>query len=341
MTGFVTIKDVAREAGVSIATVSYVLNKSRTVSPENVGRVERAARLLGYSPNGMARNLRHKRTKTLGLIVPDSANPFFAELAKGVEDAGFDRGYTVLLCNSNRDSKREQAYLDTLQARRVDGIILAATTPDVDAQIQAVSARGIPMVLFYRDPGPMRVDTFRYDNRLAGWMATRHLIELGHRRIACIGPAFALTPSYQRVEGYRQALRESGLRAPETLLLAGDNLMSGGMEATRKLIQSGQEFTAIFASNDAMAIGALSAMREAGRCVPRDVSVIGFDDIAYATFCDPPLTTIANPKQELGAMAVRYLLERIEEDFTGEPRDVQLELKLVVRQSTAPPKTSE
>src|SRR5512133_3415365 len=172
----ITIKDIAKQADVSVATVSYVVNKSRWVSPQLTERVLKAIEQKGYSPNAVARSLRQKRTKTIGLIVPDSSNPFFAEIAKGVEDAGFEAGYSVILCNSNASLDRELVYLDLLQSKRVEGIIFIATTAQVN-QIRPIVNSGIPVVIFYRDIPGLEVDTFRIDNLKAGYLATRHLIE--------------------------------------------------------------------------------------------------------------------------------------------------------------------
>ena len=239
----ITIKDIANRAGVSVATVSYVVNQTRYVSPERTQRVMLAIEELGYSPNAIARSLRQKNTRMIGLIVPDSSNPFFAEIAKGVEDAGYERGYSVILCNSNASIERELVYLDLLRSKRVDGIIFIATTPHVE-QIRPFVKAGIPVVVFYRDIHDLDIDTFCIDNTRAGYIATRHLIDLGHRQIACIQPASAETPSGLRVEGYKQAMRESGLAWEDALLPRGDNLVNGGKEAAQALVKSGCPFSA-------------------------------------------------------------------------------------------------
>ncbi len=330
----VTIKDIAKHANVSIATVSYVMNDSKYVSPELTKRVLDAIDELGYSPDDNARSLRSKRTSTIGLIVPDNSNPFFAEIAKGVEDAGFDAGYTVILCNSNSMVERERAYLDVLQSKRVDGIILFSTVTDIE-QVQTVIKRGISTTIFYRDADGLDVDTFVLDNLSAGYQATKHLIELGHRSIACIKPLSATNPSAQRVNGYIQALEEHNLPWYEALIPQGNNLVSGGEQATQMLLQGDHQFSAIFACNDAMAIGAMRALRDVGYRVPDDVSVVGFDDIILASYTNPPLTTIASPKYEAGCLAVEHLLDRIGGKYDGGPRKFLLETKLVARNSTA------
>ena len=250
----VTIKDIAKRANVSIASVSYVLNNTRYVSPDKIARIEQAIEELGYTPNLVARSLRQNRTKTIGLIVPDNSNPFFAEIAKGVEDAGFSAGYSVILCNSNAMPERELAYLEVLRSKQVDGIIFIATTAEFQ-HIRPLTEGGIPAVIFYRDTGNMSVDQFLIDNDLAGSLITNHLIELGHRQIACIQPASTETPSALRVTGFRRVMEEHGLPYDEAMMPRGDNLIGGGARATYELLRSGRPFTAVFSTNDAMAIG--------------------------------------------------------------------------------------
>lgn len=331
----VTIKDIAREANVSVATVSYVINKTRWVSPELTRRVDDAISELGYTPNEVARSLRQSRTKTIGLIVPDNSNPFFAEIAKGVEDAGFDAGYSVILCNSNAMIERELTYLELLKSKRVDGIIFIATTTEIK-HLKPLIKSGIPAVIFYRQSDELNVDTFCIDNERAGFIATRHLIELGHQQIACIQPASAATASGLRVVGYQRAMELSGLPLRERLMPRGDNLLGGGWMAANTLIETGEPFTAVFACNDAMAIGCIRALREAHYHIPEDVSVAGIDDILLASFCEPTLTTVHQPKYEAGRQAVERLLERILGEYDGGPREFELELNLVIRNSSFP-----
>ncbi len=331
----VTIKDIAKKAGVSIATVSYVINKSRVVSPDLTSRVTAAIQEIGYYPDNNARSLKSKRTSTIGLIVPDNSNPFFAEIAKGVEDAGFEAGFSVILCNSNAMLEREQAYIDLLLSKRADGVIFAPTTLSI-GPVQRLVDLGIPVAVFYREAGDLNVDTIRIDNLDAGYRATRYLIGLGHTQIACIRPLSSETPSGQRVEGYRRAMREAGLPCVTELMPQGNNRINGGESATRALLNSGKKFSAIFSTNDAMAIGAMRALRDAGLRIPMDVNVVGFDDIILARYSEPPLTTISQPKQEAGALAVQRIVERIEQKYTAGPREFVLATTLIERRSTAP-----
>lgn len=336
----ITIKDVASKAGVSIATVSYVINKSRPVSPELSMRVLAAIDEIGYYPNVNARSLKSKRTSTIGLIVPDNSNPFFAEIAKGVEDAGFDAGFSVILCNSNAMLERELAYIDLLLSKRVDGVIFAPTSLSIEP-VQRLVDLGIPVAVFYRESGVLDLDSIRIDNLDAGYRATRYLIDLGHTQIACIRPLSTETPSGQRVEGFRRAMQEAGLECCNELMPQGNNRIRGGEAATWDLLKSGKKFSAIFSTNDAMAIGAMRALRDSGLRIPGDVSVVGFDDIILARYSEPPLTTISQPKQEAGALAVQRIVERIELKHTDGPREFILETRLIERRSTAPNPTGD
>lgn len=336
----ITIKDIAKKAGVSIATVSYVINKSRPVSPDLAGRVQAAIDEIGYYPDVNARSLKSKRTCTIGLIVPDNANPFFAEIAKGVEDAGFEAGFSVLLCNSNAMMERELAYINLLASKRVDGVIFAPTTSSIQP-VKRIVDLGIPVAVFYRETGGLDIDSIRIDNVDASYRATRYLIDLGHREIACIRPLSMETPSGRRVDGFQRAMQEAGLSLSTELMPHGNNRISGGEAAVRQLLESGKRFSAIFSTNDAMAIGAMRALQDAGRRIPGDVSVIGFDDITLARYYEPPLTTIAQPKQEAGTLAVQCILERVEKKHIAGPREFILETTLIERRSTAPYSTGE
>jgi LacI family transcriptional regulator len=331
----VTIKDIAKKAGVSIATVSYVINKSRTVSPDLAARVQAVIEEIGYYPDINARSLKSKRTCTIGLIVPDNSNPFFAEIAKGVEDAGFDNGFSVILCNSNAMIQRELSYIDLLISKRVDGVIFASTTLSIDP-IKRIVDLGIPVTVFYRETSGLDVDSIRIDNFASAYRATAYLTGLGHQKIACIRPLSMETPSGLRVAGYQHAMEEAGLPWSPELMPQGDNRFSGGEAAVRQLLDSGQQFSAIFSTNDAMAIGAMRALRDVGLRIPEDVSVVGFDDIILARYSEPPLTTISQAKQEAGMLAVQRIVERIEKKHAGGPREFIMETTLIERRSAAP-----
>ncbi len=329
-----TLRDVARRAGVSIATVSYVLNGTRSVSPEVEARVREAVRALQYRPNRLARGLRRKRTHVIGLVVPDSANPFFAEIARGMEDLSFAHDHSVILCNSDGDPAKEQRYLGVLIEQQVDGIALvsAHATP---AHLSMLRQRRIPFVVVDRDLPGLEADCVLADNFQGGYLATRHLLERGHRRIACIAGPSELTPSADRVRGYRRALEEAGIRPREVWVQRGDFRAESGYEAARFFLSLPAKVrpTAIFACNDLMAIGAMRAIGEAGLSIPDDIALVGFDDILLASYVIPPLTTVAQPTYEMGRMAGDLLLRRLGEPDRP-PARLILPVRLVVRQST-------
>jgi LacI family transcriptional regulator len=294
---------------------------------------------LGYQPNALARSLRRKETYTLGVIVPDSADPFFAEVVRGIEDTSFQRGYTITLCNSDHDLDKELLYTNALREKQVDGILFFSAGGKSTEHIQKLQERRMPLVVVDRYSLNMELDSVQIDNDWGGWHATRHLVELGHRRIACITGPSDLTLSAERVTGYRRAMEEDGLPADESLIIKGDFQFESGYQAARQLLTIDIPPTAIFACNDLMAVGVVNAAQELDIKVPADLSVIGFDDVRLASFINPPLTTIAQPKYEIGRIATTMLLERIN-DPDMPPRQRMLDTELVVRRSTAPIQTN-
>jgi LacI family transcriptional regulator len=327
-----TIREVAESAGVSYATVSHVINNTRLVSPETRERVLAAMDALNYRPNALARSLRQGKTHTLGLVLPDSANPFFAEISRSIEDAAFKKGYSVFLCNTELDTQRELFYVDVLSKKQVDGIIFVAAGDQADS-LDFLVQRNMPVVMIDRYLPNVEVDAVLTDNQLGGYLATRHLLELGHTRIACIAGPSSITPSAERIIGYRRALEEAGLSYEESLILRGDYHAQSGMDITHSILQMHPHPTAIFALNDLMALGALRAAAEAGCSVPGELAVVGYDDLEIARFANPPLTTVAQPKREIGLQAVHLLIERM--SLKNSPRSrLVLPPELIVRRST-------
>ncbi|HLE51170.1 MAG TPA: LacI family DNA-binding transcriptional regulator [Anaerolineales bacterium] len=327
-----TIREVAKRAGVSYATVSHVINDTRFVSQNTRDRVLAAMSELKYRPNALARSLRRGETNTIGLILPDSSNPFFAEIGRSIEDAAFKLSYKVILCNTERDTHREQLYVDVLSKHQVDGIIFVATGDQVDS-LDFLLSQEMPVVLVDRDLPKSGVDAVLTDNQQGGYLATRHLIELGHRRIACIMGPSNINTSAERVNGYRRALEEEDMLYDESLLFLGDYHPDSGLVATCTLLNLDSPPTAIFALNDLMAVGALRAAAKSGHRVPEDLAIIGYDDIELARFMNPPLTTIAQPKTEIGFQAVNLLANRIA-DKNCPARRLTLSPELIVRGST-------
>jgi LacI family transcriptional regulator len=329
-----TIKDVALRAGVSVTTVSHVVNDTRHVSAKGRERVELAIRELGYVPNAMARSLKSNTTSTLGMLIPNSSNPYFAEIVRIVEDRCFGAGYTLVLCNTDDEPRRQSVYLQVLAERRIDGLIVVSTGDD-DSLVTQLQGLRIPTVLVDREIADPSCDLVETAHMQGGLLAVRHLLSLGHKRIACIGGPEALTPSEQRIEGWRMALAETGSTPnADALLWRGAFTSQSGYEAMHAILRTEHPPSAVFVCNDLMAIGALRAAHESGVHVPDELSIVGFDDIELSAYTSPPLTTVAQPKERIGALAVDMLLERV----GGKRRDarkVVLQPELRVRASTA------
>lgn len=321
-----TRDDVARLAGVSNAVVSYVVNGGpRPVAEHTRVRVLDAIERLGYRPNGAARALRLARTSTIGLLVRDNTNPFFAEFAHAVEDAAFARNHAVLLGNSSGSAEREASYLGAFLDRAVDGLMIIglSDSPDFDD----VFERGTPLVVLDRVPVRPGLAVVVVDNTGGARLATRHLVEHGHTVIGCVGGPRGIAAAEERVAGWRSALRSARLPHPRDLVAAGEFSRDGGYRATKQLLEATQAPTALFVSSDVQAIGALSALREAKLRVPRDVAVVSFDGTEESAFTDPPLTVIREPLAEMAAKALSLLLDG---DCSG---DHLLPVELVTRAS--------
>jgi LacI family transcriptional regulator len=303
-----TIKDVARHAGVSYTTVSHVLNKTRPVSREARERVLVAVEALAYVPSALARSLRSKATGSIGLIIPNNTNPYFSEVARGIEDSCYAAGYSVILCKSDDDPAKQRDYLNVLLTKRCDGLIVA-TLAQTDGEL--LRKMKVPTVLLDRAPKDMAIDLVAVDNAAGGALAAQHLLALRRRRIACIAGPQELDISSERVAGLRQSLQQAGMPLPAEQLVYADFTSTGGYAATCLLLSSPQPPDAIFCCNDLMAIGALRAAAERGIQVPRELSVIGFDDIDLAQFVHPPLTSVAQNTRRLGQLTAQCLLERI------------------------------
>ncbi len=307
-----TINDVAKRSGVSATTVSHVLNETRKVSAEAKRRVLETVKELNYQPNSVARSLRKKESQSFGLILPDSANQYFAEIQVGVEKAAYEKGYSVILCNTEGDLEREKLYVKVLRNKQVDGILFISVG-DQNETLKSLQESRIPVVLVDRDLPDLEIDSVIADNFQGGYLATQHLLTLGHTQIGCItGPA-GIIASGRRIAGYKKALEESGIHFDLDLVKAGDFHAASGKVAALQLLNQYKNPSAIFAFNDLMAIGAIQAAVECKRSIPKDMSVIGFDDIELSSYLQPPLTTVRQPKQEMGRMAVEMLLNRIED----------------------------
>lgn len=335
-----TIKDVARIAGVSFTTVSHVLNKSRYVSPELTTRIYAAMEELNYHPNSLARSLRGVQTRTVALMIPDNSNPYFAEMARVVEDVGFEIGYSVILCNSDNKIEKEKAYIDVLISKKVDGVIVIAASNEF-AHLQTLHEQGIPTVNVDRATPGSSGKTFLVNDEHGGFLATEYLINLGHKKIAFINGPFQPTEfgSYCLV-GYERAMKNASLPILPGFVVNGRFTAASGNEAMNQLLKLPARPTAVFIANDMMAIGALSALYASHIAVPDQISIVGFDDIPIASTMIPPLTTIAQPYAEVARNAFRELIAKIEhQDQTEDTGIVMFEPKLVIRESSSHPPT--
>lgn len=288
---------------------------------------------LGYHPNIVARSLRSGVTKTIGLIVPDASNPFFAEVARKIEDYGYQQGYSVILGNSDNNPEKQTNYINTLLAKRVDGVIFISSGGE-DNDLLKFSNSQIPVVVADRNISLELADVVLVDNEQAGYDATWYLIELGHNNIACITGPNILSPSMERINGYERAMNKAGIPIRQENITAGDFTSLGGEKAMECLLAATDRPTAVFCFNDMMAIGAMAAIRKAGLSIPGDVSIIGFDDIELTSIVVPPLTTVAQPFDEIARYATDLLIERIKGNRTEANQRIVLKARLVPREST-------
>ncbi|OPA75202.1 LacI family transcriptional regulator [Paenibacillus selenitireducens] len=327
-----TIYDIAREAGVSIATVSKVMNQTGRISDKTRKHVLDIMKKSDYQPSVVASALTKKRTYTLGLLIPDLANPFFAEVARSIEDSAQLLGYNLVISSTDNELSKEERYVNVLRQKRVDGIILA-TGARSDSIVKQLLKQKLPIAVIAREMPSFVVDTVLVDDFLGGYLATSHLIELGHRRIAVIAEDLGVMSSRERVRGYKQALEESGIAYEDRLVVVSPFHVQGGKETATELLRGPLKPTAIFACNDLLAIGVVQAVREQGMSVPQDVSVVGFDNTLLATIIDPSLTTVAQPIQEMGRQIVQLITQEIDGSKPNKQRLVLLP-ELVIRNST-------
>ncbi len=331
----VSIVDVAREAGVSLGTVSNVLNRPERVSPATLERVQQAITALGFVRNELARQLRAGRSRSIGMIVLDVANPFFTDMAVGVEEAASEAGLSVLLCTSNEVAERETHYLSLLEEQRVYGVLVTPVTQN-SAQMKAMRKRGVPVVLVDRGSGA-RQCSVSVDDVAGGLLAVRHLLDRGHRRIAVIGGPRSLNQVSDRLTGARTALSEAGVD-PERLVVIDTEALNvaGGRSAGQRLLDlpARSRPTAAFCINDLLALGLLQAMTGRGVRVPDDLAIIGYDDIDFAAAAAVPLTSVRQPRMQLGRAATDLLIDEAEHPDTHSHRQVVFNPELVERAST-------
>ena len=320
----------------STSTASRALNRPELVSPPVADRVKALAEELGYAPNPFARSLRMQDSQTIGLIVPDNTNPFFAEVAKGVEAACFEAGYTLIFGNSERSLDKELAQARVLYEKRVDGVLVFNASDRSAPTLDWLIARDIPVVLLERhSPGPA-VDAVLSDNPTGTRLAVEHLAALGHRRVGCLMGDLDANHYAERLSAFHAAVRDLGLEADADLVRPNLVAYQDGQHAAAELLALAHPPTALFCANDSLAIGAIRGAAVAGRRVPEDVSVVGYGDTEVAAYVQPPLTSVVQEKLAVGAEAVRVLLRRIaaRDEPTAPPTERVIPTRLAVREST-------
>lgn len=323
------IKDVAQQAGVSSATVSRVLNGDTGVATTSRERVMEAVRVLGYKPNRLARNLRRQQTETIGVVVSEIENPHFTQAVRVIEDAAFKRGYRVLLCNTDETPAKQRAYLETLAAERVRGVILAPADA-ADPMIGHLLTLDVPVVAFDRGVDDPLADAVIADNAYASARAVRHLRDAGRRQVGFIGGRPDIQTGRERLAGYLAAVEEIG---QEPFCVEGAFRVEEGFAATRRLLETQPEIDGLLVANNLMTIGAMKAIRQSGRRIGDDIGLVAFDDPVWAEFVDPPLTALVQPVRRMAAQAIELLFERIEGTRT-QPRTVIFTFELLVRASS-------
>ncbi|MCK3656393.1 transcriptional regulator [Pasteurellaceae bacterium Macca] len=330
-----TIKDVAKMAGVSTTTVSHVLNKTRFVAEDTTQAVWNAVQALNYSPSAVARSLKINTTKSIGMIITTSEAPYFAEIVLAVEEYCYRLGYSLFLCNTQNESEKIQNHLDMLINKRVDGILVMCSEY-VEGSLTLLNRVNVPMVVMDWGPNDGKSDRILDHSFDGGYLATRYLIDNGHKDIAIIAGDLYKTIAKARYEGFVKAMTEAGLLIRKEWIFENDFEPEGGYESANNLLKLDHLPTAIVCGCDAMALGVISAITEKGLHVPQDISVIGYDNIHSSRFYAPPLTTIHQSKTRLGQMAMEVLLERIKahaDDSKSEPKVLEIYPELVVRSS--------
>jgi DNA-binding LacI/PurR family transcriptional regulator len=327
-----TIYDVADKAGVSISTVSRVVNNTGRISEKTKKKVLEVIETLQYQPSVIASALTGKSTRTIGLIIPDVANPFFAEISRKVEDYGRELGFSVLICNTDNNADTEEMYLSLLRQKSVDGIIFG-TIPKNHILLKNLLEERFPVALISNDIPELSINSVCADDFLGGYMAASHLVSLGHKKIAIILGKMSSTSEKYRLQAFRQVLEDNGLEYDEKLVLQTGYAIENSKQTTLELLQSPQRPTAIFAYNDSHAVGVYQAAKELGLHIPNDLSVIGFDNTILAVIIDPQLTTIAISIEEMGRQVIKLLVQEINDEKSTKQR-FYLQPELIIRDST-------
>lgn len=328
------MKDIARIAKVSTTTVSKVINgKDSDISEKTIEIVKKVIEKENYSPNSLARSMVTKSTKTIGLIIPDVSNPFFTDLTRGAEDVANKRGYSIFYCNTDDDLDKEIKYINNLIEKQVDGIALSGAVSR-NKERERNKSINVPIVSLDREVYFKGIQSnILVDNFTGSYEAINYLIGLGHREILYLSGQLDIKPSRERLEGYKKALEDNGIPFKEDLIIVGEFTSDFGYKSMKEMDLS-RDITAIFCGNDLIAIGAMNGLKEKGRRIPEDISIVGFDDIYISSLVTPKLTTVMQPSYEIGYKAVDQLIDIIEKKKDTEI-DVKIDTKLIVRESTS------
>jgi LacI family transcriptional regulator len=334
--GAVTMKRIAEEASVSLGTVSHVMSGNARVRPGLKRRVMEAVRNLGYQPSLIARDLRRNKTSIIGMVIPDITNPFFPAVVRGVEDVAYQNSFRLILCNTDDDSGKEKSYLHELYSYRIAGLVLIPTVNSHILDLDDLQLSKAPVICLDRRPTDWDGDSVTVDNVNGAFAATSHLLKLGHKTIALITGSQQLDTAAARLDGFLSATRKAKLEIAPEYIQEGRFDRLSGYEKIRILLQQRPRPTAVVCSNDLVAIGVLSGLREAGLRCPEDISVIGFDDIEVSELTDPALTTVFQPGYQMGAKGAALLIKRIRGDVEP-PQRIMLPTELKIRHSVAAP----
>lgn len=328
-----SLNEVAKKSGVSIATVSRVINKGSNVNEQTRIKVLKAVKELNYKPNRVAKRLRSKSTSSnlIGVLIPDIQNPFYVDVLRGIEDVAYDNNYALIMCNFNQDEKKEKLYLDILQSEGIDGLI-TAPAHEKDTKIVNLVKEGLPIVCVDRGLVDVDVDLVFVNNQKGAFNAVDYLAKLGYKRIACISGLTQIPSSHSRVEGYKDALEANGLAFDPALVKFGDSKHNSGVTLSKELLSMPNPPDAIFAGNNLITLGALETIHKMGLNIPKDVAIVGFDDMYWSISLNPPLTAVYQPAYEIGRRAGELLIQRIK-DPSRPTIKMMLNTELMIRSS--------
>jgi DNA-binding LacI/PurR family transcriptional regulator len=329
-----SMNEVAKKAGVSVATVSRVLNNSTNVNDETRARILKAIKALNYQPSRVAKRLRSKSVSSnlLGVLIPDIENPFYVDVLRGIEDVAYNHNYAIIMCNFGQDEKKEKLYLEILQSESIDGLIAAPASED-DLQLKKMVSDGLPVVCVDRGLSNTEVDLVLVNNERGAYLAVDHLIKRGYKRIAYIAGMQSIPSSRYREMGYKKALEDNGMTFDETLVRFGNSKHQSGVELCRELLSLPEPPDAVFTGNNLITLGALETIHSQGLKIPGDIAIVGFDDMYWASSLNPPLTAVRQPAIEIGRRAGELLIQRIS-DTKRAPIQMLLNVELIERSST-------